>query len=266
MFGWLAQADPSAGDIETRLILLIALSILGAFIMLVLLVLMTISRIRKSQKRKVTVQNRLQDLTQQDYVPPPLPPMETAEQPRVEPALPEATVAALTPIQQKLLAAEEAEETESATERDASRYTDAEMETDLAVKELLSELELEEDAGVDDLWDDINFEFEKEGELAFLMGDNLQEDAAPEPPLTVLADIGARTYLEQLNQYKLDNHGRITGTERECRLFWKSSAGKHEILVTVQDAETLNINGESFPATPEGVKQGIITALNNANF
>jgi len=267
LLGWIAQADPTVVDTEARLILLIGLSVAGALIMLILLVLMSIIRIRKSRTKQTDVQSRLKDLAQPTYEAAPLPPTEDQTMPASTALLfPEDDEETLTPIQQKLLAVEEAAEASTGEMSTAAGDADSAKESELTTADIFGELALEEEVGVDSLWDDINFDFGQEGDLAFLMGDDLPEDTEPEPALTILADVEARGFLEQLNQYKLDNHGQILETDQECRLIWKSPLGTHEILVTVQDTETLNINGDFFPATPDGVKKGIIAALNNANY
>lgn len=285
MFGWLAQAEPIVVDSESQLLLLLGLFVFGAFVLLALILLMVLRRMRKSQSRQTEVQSRLEDLAQPNYEAPPLTPAEVpANPPAGTDPDPVEAAQTLTPIEQKLLAVEQAEkEAAAAAEVAAAGATTVQEEpqevlrseeteaAELPTGDYFGDLELEEDVNVDALWDDLNIEFEQGGELAFLMGDGLPEEDAstvfdPEPPLTVLADIDARTFLEQVNQYRLKNRGQVAETERECRLSWQSAVGTHEILVTVQDAETLDINGDSFPATPDGVKQGIVAALNNANY
>jgi hypothetical protein len=95
--------------------------------------------------------------------------------------------------------------------------------------------------------------------------------AAPEtdqtpviPPSKILAMIGARELLEQVNTHVLNNHGNISIGKGAIRLVWRDQhdeAVTRGIMITVQDADTILINGVPFPATREATRQGLISCL-----
>jgi hypothetical protein len=99
-----------------------------------------------------------------------------------------------------------------------------------------------------------------------------QASAPPEKPVPhqvtaapsrLLAQIGARTLLEQINHHVLKGRGEISGGKGELRLVWTDGEDQiaRSIMITVQDAQTLLINGKPFPATRKGVQQGLIDCL-----
>jgi hypothetical protein len=84
------------------------------------------------------------------------------------------------------------------------------------------------------------------------------------PPSKILAMIGARELLEQVNTHVLNNHGNISIGKGAIRLVWRDQhdeAVTRGIMITVQDAETILINGVPFPATREATRQGLISCL-----
>jgi hypothetical protein len=90
---------------------------------------------------------------------------------------------------------------------------------------------------------------------------------ASEPiPIAVdpLEEVGARELLEQVNRHLLQGKGKISGGKDAMRIQWTDPRKDHVqrgITIQVQDASTLLINGQPFPATPEGVKTGLATCL-----
>lgn len=284
---WPAQAEPIVIDSSGQLIIPI-LVILAAFILIVLFLLRSARRRRNASEETEDIHSRLEDYTHGAYEAPPLPPEENSF-PMDAPA-PVAKMDAepetLSPIEQKLL---EAERAEAEAHQPATEDMTPEVTVPVTAG-IIGDLEIEDNSDVDALWDELNIEFEQGNDLAFLLGEDLPEDALepevkaepllesepfpelpfpeepfpePEPtlPLTILADIEARTFLEQVNHYKLQNQGFIMESETECRLSWNSAQGEHEICIKVEGAETLNINGETYPATPDAVKQGIVASL-----
>ena len=83
------------------------------------------------------------------------------------------------------------------------------------------------------------------------------------PPSRLLAPIGARTLLEQVNHHMLKGRGEISAGKGELRLVWTDAQDQiaRSIMITVQDAQTLLINGKPFPATRKGVQQGLVDCL-----
>jgi hypothetical protein len=90
------------------------------------------------------------------------------------------------------------------------------------------------------------------------------EQPAVSPPSKILAMVGARSLLEQVNSHVLNNRGQIAVGKGAIRLVWTDQQNQsvtRSIMITVQDMETLLINGVPFPATREGAKEGLITCL-----
>jgi hypothetical protein len=84
------------------------------------------------------------------------------------------------------------------------------------------------------------------------------------PPSKILAMIGARELLDQVNLHVLNHHGNISIGKGAIRLVWKDQHDEsvtRGIMITVQDAETILINGVPFPATREAARQGLISCL-----
>ena len=100
-----------------------------------------------------------------------------------------------------------------------------------------------------------------------------EEDAEPLPPTDqkpvippskILAMIGARELLDQVNTHVLNNRGNISTGKGAIRLVWKDQhdeAVTRGIMITVKDGETILINGVPFPATREAARQGLISCL-----
>lgn len=84
------------------------------------------------------------------------------------------------------------------------------------------------------------------------------------PPSKILAMIGARELLEQVNLHVLDNRGNISAGKGAIRLVWRDQQDDsvtRGIMITIQDAETILVNGVPFPATREAARQGLISCL-----
>jgi hypothetical protein len=84
------------------------------------------------------------------------------------------------------------------------------------------------------------------------------------PPSKILAMIGARELLDQVNTHVLNNRGNISIGKGAIRLVWKDQrdeAVTRGIMITVKDGETILINGVPFPATREATRQGLISCL-----
>jgi hypothetical protein len=90
------------------------------------------------------------------------------------------------------------------------------------------------------------------------------EQAPVIPPSKILAMIGARQLLDQVNTHVLNNRGNISAGKGAIRLVWRDQhdeAVTRGIMITVQDAETILINGVPFPATREAAREGLISCL-----
>ncbi len=84
------------------------------------------------------------------------------------------------------------------------------------------------------------------------------------PPSKILAMIGARQLLDQVNTHVLNNRGSISTGKGAIRLVWRDQLDEsvtRGIMITVQDAETILINGVPFPATRDAARQGLISCL-----
>jgi hypothetical protein len=92
-----------------------------------------------------------------------------------------------------------------------------------------------------------------------------QADRTPViPPSKILAMIGARELLDQVNTHVLNNRGNISVGKGAIRLVWRDQRDEsvtRGLMITVQDAETILINGVPFPATREAARQGLISCL-----
>jgi hypothetical protein len=84
-------------------------------------------------------------------------------------------------------------------------------------------------------------------------------------PSKILAMVGAREHLDQVNQHVLNNRGEITVAKGAIRLEWsdtdRDTAVSRGIIITVKDTETIMINGVPFPATREAARDGLISCL-----
>lgn len=90
------------------------------------------------------------------------------------------------------------------------------------------------------------------------------EAAAVISPSKILAEIGARQLLEQVSKHVLKGTGEISTAKGAIRIIWsdpQDETVKRGIMIRVQGVDTLLINGQPFPATREGVKQGLISCL-----
>jgi hypothetical protein len=79
-----------------------------------------------------------------------------------------------------------------------------------------------------------------------------------------LEEIGTRELLEQINRHLLQDKGKISVGKEAMRIQWTDPRKDHVqrgITIQAQDASTLLINGQPFPATPEGVKTGLVACL-----
>jgi len=91
---------------------------------------------------------------------------------------------------------------------------------------------------------------------------------AQQPPVSprskILAELGARQLLEQVNSHILEGRGEISTRSGEIRIEWTDldeSSVQRGIMIRVQDSNTLLINGQPFSATREGAQQGLISCL-----
>ena len=76
--------------------------------------------------------------------------------------------------------------------------------------------------------------------------------------------IGARELLEQVNSHVLNNRGNISAGKGAIRLVWRDQQDDtvtRGIMITVQDAETILVNGVPFPATRKAAREGLISCL-----
>ena len=91
---------------------------------------------------------------------------------------------------------------------------------------------------------------------------------AQQPPVSprskILAELGARQLLEQVNSHILEGRGEISTRSGEIRIEWTDldeSSVQRGIMIRVQDSNTLLINGQPFSATRDGAQQGLISCL-----
>lgn len=90
------------------------------------------------------------------------------------------------------------------------------------------------------------------------------QQASSSPRSKILAGMGARQLLDQVNSHILDGRGEITTRSGEIRIEWtdlEDASVQRLIMIRVQDSSTLLINGQPFPATREGAQQGLISCL-----
>lgn len=84
------------------------------------------------------------------------------------------------------------------------------------------------------------------------------------PRSKILAEMGARQLLDQVNSHILNGNGEITSQSGEIRIEWtdlEDASVQRLIMIRVQDSSTLLINGQPFPTTREGAQQGLISCL-----
>ena len=90
------------------------------------------------------------------------------------------------------------------------------------------------------------------------------QQASSSPRSKLLAEMGARQLLDQVNSHILNGGGEITTRSGEIRIEWtdlEDASVQRLIMIRVQDSSTLLINGQPFPATREGAQQGLISCL-----
>jgi hypothetical protein len=88
--------------------------------------------------------------------------------------------------------------------------------------------------------------------------------ASASPRSKILAEVGARSLLDQVNSHVLQGRGQISSKSGEIRMEWtdlEDATVQRGIMIRVQDPKTLLINGMAFPATREGAQQGLISCL-----
>lgn len=97
--------------------------------------------------------------------------------------------------------------------------------------------------------------------------------ASAQPPSSsprskILAEMGARHLLDQVNSHILEGRGKITTRSGEIRIEWtdlQDASVQRLIMIRVQDSSTLLINGQPFPATRDGAQRGLISCLKGMN-
>jgi hypothetical protein len=90
------------------------------------------------------------------------------------------------------------------------------------------------------------------------------QHASASPRSKILAEMGARQLLDQVNSHMLNGSGEITSRSGEIRIEWtdlEDASVQRLIMIRVQDSSTLLINGQPFPTTREGAQQGLISCL-----
>lgn len=101
-------------------------------------------------------------------------------------------------------------------------------------------------------------------DLASLDDDDIFSLSDPTKPLDdLLQEIKTRTYLEQINYRVVKNKGHIMEKPLSFELHWPS--GRDKIVVKAIDAETISINGTTYPASEAALKQGLIACLQAMN-
>lgn len=87
---------------------------------------------------------------------------------------------------------------------------------------------------------------------------------AASPRSKILAEVGARQLLEQVNSHVLQGRGHISSRRGEIRMEWsdlEDGSVQRGIMIRVEDSKTLLINGMAFPATRDGAQEGLISCL-----
>lgn len=112
----------------------------------------------------------------------------------------------------------------------------------------------------------VSREEEERAQAAFKAASAQPPSASPRSK--ILAEMGARHLLDQVNSHILDGRGKITTRSGEIRIEWtdlKDSSVQRLIMIRVQDSSTLLINGQPFPATRDGAQRGLISCLKGMN-
>jgi hypothetical protein len=83
------------------------------------------------------------------------------------------------------------------------------------------------------------------------------------PTSDTLARIEARRFLEEINHYLLHDTGDIIESPGKISLVWPGPHGDGQHFLAVKPAgdENILINGRRYPATEEGLKQGLLANL-----
>lgn len=100
--------------------------------------------------------------------------------------------------------------------------------------------------------------------LAFIHVTPGNREAPADLPVDIFGNAHARSYVEQVNRRLLKGIGVISESPDEILLVWPAtgeSSGQRRISIRILDSQTLTVNGQQFPATPDGVKQGLINSL-----
>jgi hypothetical protein len=87
---------------------------------------------------------------------------------------------------------------------------------------------------------------------------------SPVAPTDMLATIGARSLLQDVNHFLLKDAGTIREAPGEVLLEWPvlpGAAEMHTIHIRLLSQQQIMVNGEIFPTTQEGVKMGIVNCL-----
>ena len=88
--------------------------------------------------------------------------------------------------------------------------------------------------------------------------------ASVDVDLEILNAIGARALLQEVNHFLLTDTGLLEEARYGLRLSWSAIPGgtqTREIVVRVEDARLVNVNGATVPAHYEAVKTAIATSL-----
>ena len=87
---------------------------------------------------------------------------------------------------------------------------------------------------------------------------------SPAAPPDIMATIGARSLLQDVNHFLLRDAGTIREAPGEVLLEWPvlpGAAEMHTIHIRLLSQQQIMVNGEIFPTTHEGVKTGIVNCL-----
>jgi hypothetical protein len=79
----------------------------------------------------------------------------------------------------------------------------------------------------------------------------------------LLASIQTRRHLEEINEYILHNLGEIVEVPGKISLVWTDPIYDQRRFLGVKAAgdEQIIINGRRYPATEEGLQQGLVSCL-----
>lgn len=250
------QSEPFLeGGSENLALVVGGFAIVAIVVVLLLLLFLRRRRLARTQdESSADLQARFQDVVSSGNATPP----------------PQAEVS-LSPIEAKLRQAEAAEAAEKEFKRvslfsepDASA-SDTSSPFASGDSSPLTDFEALDDSNTSFSFDDLlEPEADYEADLSYLFGDD--EPEAEPVVLDTLNELDTYTFLSQVNKFRLKGKGQISEQTGEMRLSWQMGINNYQIRIVAVNETTIEINGDYFPATQDGLKQGIVTTFKNKNY